>query len=74
MRAFCDSVAVMAFAIFLWDGQGRAAEERSAAEIAQQARLAGDAKAGASVFYATQLGCARCHLPSEVGATAIGPD
>ena len=43
-------------------------------DIAQQALTDGNAVDGALVFYSYQLGCARCHSPSDPQTSPIGPD
>ena len=45
-----------------------------AEDIAQQALKEGNAADGALVFYSYQLGCARCHAPSDPQTSPIGPD
>ncbi len=43
-------------------------------EVTEQARVSGDATAGAYLFYSAQLGCARCHDAGDDPAKRIGPD
>ena len=46
--------------------------EISAADLARDARLNGDAKRGAALFYNPTLSCAKCHAPPS--GERLGPD
>lgn len=67
---------VLCFAPQIAGAQGLDAELQSqpARELAQQARMKGDAGRGAILFFQPYLACSKCHTPGQGGEANLGPD